>query len=281
MRRIYDLITTLVRINQLRLEKGFRDRIIATWLKVFFLGRYDSKNGTANIAGLNVKFINFRLFSFLFHEIFTNNEYCFVSERNDPYIIDCGSNIGMSVLYFKMLYPDARIVAFEPGEEAYRCLNENVTNNQLKSVTMHQAALSNEEGTIDFYYDPDNVGALAMSVKQERMPKQKRSVKAMLLSKYINEDVDFLKIDIEGAELEVIEELYKAEKLKYVKQMVIEYHHHISKDADMFSKFLRILENAGLGYQIQGYLERPLVRERFQDIFVYAYRKESAGQPNA
>ena len=55
---------------------------------------------------------------------------------------------------------------------------------------MHKAALSNKEGTIDFYYDKDNVGALRMSTNQGRMPKQRRSVEASLLSKYINEEVN-------------------------------------------------------------------------------------------
>jgi FkbM family methyltransferase len=72
---------------------------------------------------------------------------------------------------------------------------------------VHKAALSNKEGIIDFYFDQENLGSLCMSTKQERMPKQRRSVEALLLSKHIDEEVDFLKIDIEGAEPEVVEEL--------------------------------------------------------------------------
>ena len=89
------------------------------------------------------------------------------------------------------------------------------------------------------------------------------------------EDVDFLKIDIEGSELEVIEELSNAKKLRYVKQMVIEYHHHIARESDVFSRMLRLLEDAGFGYQIESFLGRPFAREQFQDIIVYVYRKKS------
>jgi len=276
MQKIYLLVRTLVRINRLEVEKSLKNKIRATWFKVFILKRYDSKNRMANIVGFKVKFFDYRALAYLFNEIFLNNEYYFVAENDSPYIIDCGSNIGMSIFYFKMLYPNSRIVAFEPREETYFCLEENVKNNLLNSVAMHKAALSDKEGPIDFYYDKDDVGSLCMSTKQERMPKQKRSVEASLLSKHIDKEVDFLKIDIEGAELEVIEELSNAKKLSYVRQMVIEYHHHIVRESDVFSRMLRLLEDAGFGYQIESHFGRPPILEQFQDILVYAYRKKSA-----
>ena len=57
--------------------------------------------------------------------------------------------------------------------------------------------------------------------------------------------------------------------------MIIEYHHHISKELDIFSTMLKLLEDAGLGYQIESRITRPHVSEQFQDILVYAYRKKS------
>jgi FkbM family methyltransferase len=221
-----------------------------------------------------MRFLNFGILSYLYNEIFINNEYFFTAENDNPYIIDCGSNIGMSIFYFKKLYPHSRILAFEPGEEAFACLMENIKNNNLlNSVQAHKAALSNKEGTVKFFYNPADLGSLVMSTKQERMSKKSQSVEAMLLSKHISEEVDFLKMDIEGAELEVIEELSNSGKLSYVKQMMIEYHHHIIKESDEFSKLLRILENSGFGYQIESRLGRPVKPEHFQDILVYAYRK--------
>jgi len=275
IKKISLLIWQLVKINRLEIENSLKRKIRATWFKMFCLNRYDSKNQIANIVGFKMKFLNHRILEYLFNEIFIINEYYFVTENDSPYIIDCGSNIGMSILYFKMLYPYSRILAFEPGEETYFCLEENVKNNGLNSVAIHKAALFNKEGTIDFYYDQDNVGSLVMSTKQNRMPNQRRSVEASILSKYIDEEVDFLKIDIEGAELEVIEELINARKLSYVKQMVIEYHHHIVRESDVFSKLLRFLEDAGFGYQIEAGFGRPFKREQFQDIIIYAYRKRS------
>src|SRR5690606_29753371 len=46
-------------------------------------------------------------------EIFVEEVYK-VQLRPNPLIIDCGANIGLSVIYFKRHFPDARVIAFEP-----------------------------------------------------------------------------------------------------------------------------------------------------------------------
>jgi FkbM family methyltransferase len=275
IQKSYHLIKVMASFYKLELDKDLKSRIKSTLLRVFILRRYDSKNKTANIAGFKTRFIDFWEFRFLFKEIFLNNEYYFTAENADPFIIDCGSNIGMSVLYFKMLYPNSRIIAFEPGQETFSCLADNVKNNQLDSVTLHKAVVSNKEGLTDFYVSPDNTNSLIMSTKLGRMLNQKQTVQATILSKYIDQEVDFLKMDIEGAELEVIEELSKTKKLSLIKYMVIEYHHHIEKDSDVLSKMLILLESAGFGYQINSHTPKPHISRQFQDIMIYAYQKKS------
>src|SRR5579871_1502116 len=51
-----------------------------------------------------------------FDEIFVDEIYK-QQLSNQPYIIDCGANIGLSIIYMKQHYPDANIVAFEPDEK--------------------------------------------------------------------------------------------------------------------------------------------------------------------
>ena len=64
----------------------------------------------------NVKFLKYsisivdaRSFIYQFKEIFVDEVYKFNSESKSPVIFDCGSNVGTSVLYFKSIYPDAKI----------------------------------------------------------------------------------------------------------------------------------------------------------------------------
>jgi predicted O-methyltransferase YrrM len=51
--------------------------------------------------------------------------YRFNSLITKPLILDCGANVGVSVLYFKRLYPDAEIIAFEPDEDVFAILKQN------------------------------------------------------------------------------------------------------------------------------------------------------------
>ncbi|MEI8244761.1 MAG: FkbM family methyltransferase [Lentisphaerota bacterium] len=232
-------------------------------------------NKTANIVGLKMKFCNDDILFNLFNEIFIHHENHFVTESKKPYIIDCGSNIGMSVLYFKMLYPDANILAFEPGEDAFACLDANIKSNWMNTVTANKIALAGREGSIDFYCDHDKPGSLIMSTNPARMSKHKRVVKVTRLSNYIDCMVDFLKMDVEGTEMEIMEDLFREGKLNYIRQMAIEYHHHIISDSNELSRMLRLLEDAGFGYQIESNLKRPFSKGQFQDILIYAYQAMS------
>ena len=118
------------------------------------------------------------------------------------------------MLFFKLHYPDAKMIAFEPDDAGFSCLQKNVRDNNLQNVELNRMALSNKDGVEKFYYDRTTPGGLRASTNQARIPKDEREVQATVLSKYINEEVDFLKMDIEGAEEMVIAELSKAKKLE-------------------------------------------------------------------
>lgn len=261
------------KIGNLEMEEDLKRKIRKTYFQTFFLKRCDYQNKVANIAGFKVRFLTFNSLLYLFKEVFLNQEYCFNSNKTNPFIIDCGSNIGMSVLYFKTIYPNSIILAFEPDKATFGCLEENIKANHLNDVLPNQKALSSEDGTVDFYYDQENPGSLIMSTLKERMARHRQTVEAVRLSKYVDREVDFLKIDVEGAEQGILEDLCKEGKLNYINQIAIEYHHHIVGESDTLSQMLRLLENAGYGYQIESHMDRPFTPRKFQDIIIYAYRK--------
>jgi FkbM family methyltransferase len=98
-------------------------------------------------------------------------EYHFPTEKADPFIIDAGSTIGMSILFFKTLFPQARIIGFEPSEASCELLKRNIAANGLTGVEVHQAALDMEDSTIDFFVGPEDPGSLINSKIEERQPK--------------------------------------------------------------------------------------------------------------
>ena len=229
-----------------------------------------------NVLGARMRVLDYRAFVDVFSEIFVRQDYFFESETQAPIILDCGSNIGMSVLFFKRLYPGSRIVAFEPDRQTFEVLQSNVQNNHFADVELHNQAIYPADGFIEFYSDPSHPGSLAMSTARERFPGREvssQTVEAVRLSPFIQGEVDLLKMDIEGAEGAVVAELAEAGKLRWIKQMFIEYHHHLDREQDNLSELFRIFEENGFGYQLHSPFRRPFARHAFQDVQIYGYRK--------
>jgi hypothetical protein len=99
------------------------------------------------------------------------------------------------------------------------------------------------------------------------------TVEAARLSAFINDSVEFLKLDVEGSEFAILTELARSGKLDRVAQIGVEFHHHIRADEDELSALLLLLEQNGFGYQVVGAAREPGKPRQFQDILVRAYRK--------
>lgn len=225
------------------------------------------------IFGFKLSFFSYPAFLMSFDEIFIKKDYYFIAKKPSPMIIDCGANIGLATIFFKKLYPKSRLISFEPDKRAFEMLKKNIEVNKLRDIELHNKAIHDSEGKIRFYFDSKNPASLAMSIDKKRMPKASVKVDATTLSSHIKEEIDFLKMDIEGAEDAVIEELSGKKKLTMIREMVIEYHHHIDNRKDNLSKMLDILEKNGFGYQLGASFESPFMGKKFQDILIYAYRK--------
>lgn len=182
---------------------------------------------TRNINGLKVFFRQAEEFERIYQGIFINQEYTFQTSSKTPFIIDGGSHIGLSVLYFKTVYPQVSILAFEPDPDNFSILNQNVEANHLSDITLVNAALS-DRNTITTLYGPggENPWTWANTIIDntygEYSDPAKAKTKTVRLSPYITKNVDMLKLDIEGAEQNVLQEIEP--KLKFVRNIAMEYH---------------------------------------------------------
>jgi FkbM family methyltransferase len=226
-----------------------------------------------SICGFHLECLDYGTLVFLFEEIFLRRDYEFTATTERPLIFDCGSNIGMALVFFKRLYPGARVVAFEPSKESFDLLARNVEANRLREVELHNIALSRTEGPVEFFVSEAHPASLTNCTSAGQVSGTPRTVSGALLSKFVTEPVDFLKMDIEGAEASVLEELADSGGLPLVREMVVEYHHHIEPREDSLSRTLRLLEDNGFGYQIRSLPWQAFTRETFQDLLIHAYRK--------
>jgi FkbM family methyltransferase len=210
----------------------------------------------------------------LYREIFARQQYYFRANTDSPVILDCGANIGMATLYFKWLYPKARIHAFEPDPNAFAVLEMNIARNRLTDVVAHNCALWDGNGQIEFFVDRAQPGSLLMSTDPSRLKGEAIQVPSRKLSEFIQGPIDFLKLDVEGAENRILSDLVSRKSIHFIRQMVVEYHHRISNRRSCLADFLRQLEDAGFEYQLHASLWPVTSQGVFQDMLIGAYREE-------
>ncbi len=225
----------------------------------------------------SIRFLKYRVFfesiselEMLVTEIFVHEPYYFYSESKNPTIYDCGGNIGLSVLYFKHLYPKAKIKVFEPSPLVVALLKKNVEENSLKDVYVYDVALSDTEGEIDLFVREGMSLATTTSV-EERRGGTKVSVPKKKLSTFIDEPVDVLKIDIQLSEGPLFRDLQKAAASKHVRSILMEYHFAFEAKDNMLSNIIKFFEENRFMYTIRLNAEKP---DGFKTYIITAVREE-------
>ncbi|MEP6683081.1 MAG: FkbM family methyltransferase [Parafilimonas sp.] len=159
----------------------------------------------------------------IFFQVFYEKQYDLYGV-DFPYakrIIDGGANIGCASVYFSMRFPEAKIIAIEPEKNNFELLKKNVAF--YKNIQCLQAgiwdkneklSLTNPEGgAAEFMFD--NNSNLDNTINGITIP--------AIIDSQNWDDVDILKLDIEGAEKEVFTSS-DLSWLKKVKLLIIELH---------------------------------------------------------
>lgn len=149
-----------------------------------------------------------------------NPGYDYLMEKIKPYVsfddIKCvfeiGSRDAIESIYFENTFPNARIYAFEPNPTQHSICVSNVLKAQTTRVSVEQYALSNIQGTVDFYITPGNVGASSM-LRPHFVPwthdqrVQKIEVFSIKLDSFCEKEnikPDIIWMDVQGNELNVL-----------------------------------------------------------------------------
>jgi len=232
-------------INRLQLKR-IRNKVYSLRLKnkSKILSRFQT--GTVCIGDYHITYTDILSLYIEYKDIFCRLIYHFENEKLKPYIIDGGGCIGMSVLYFKSIYPEARVICFEPDPEIFKVLQHNLTTNNLDDVILINAGLAKDEGILSFSSDSVDGGKIVESGQGDI------NIRTVRLSEYLSESVDFLKLNIEGQELPVLQEVEESGKLRNIKEMVIEYHGW-PDEGQKLGELLTILDRNGFRYLIHDF----------------------------
>ena len=227
---------------------------------------------TTEILGKPLELVDSSSFIWMYHEIFEREIYRFRANTENPYIIDCGANIGLSVLYFKRLYPHSHIVAFEPDEAIFAVLARNIKNQDCADVELHCRAVWQAETTMSFAGDAADAGRLSRAGEAGN-----KSVRTVRLRDYLGRPVSLLKIDIEGAETLVLEDC--VDLLGNVDNLFVEYHSLVD-EPQTFHSLLAILAGAGFRVHLhpenispQPFLERNAPTQMDMQLNIFAFRE--------
>jgi len=191
----------------------------------------------------NISYVNGPDFLHSLLEIFVGEIYK-IDIPQDAVIIDCGANIGLSVIYLNNLYPNARIIAYEPDEINFELLTYNINCIKKDKIELNQAAVWISEGYIDF----ENTGGLGSKIVSGEKSEKSKKIKSIRLRDRLTNKIHLLKMDIEGAEYEVIKDI--KDKLHFVDNIFIEYHGKFDNQSE-YLEIINILLQSGFAFYIK------------------------------
>lgn len=203
----------------------------------------------------NVRFLNYTFdvpdipsFIWQFKEIFVDEIYKFETDNKAPVIFDCGANIGMSCLYFKQLYPNAKIKAFEADPDIAEILQKNLLKNHINDVEIINKAVWIDDKGVEFGQEGADGGSINLKTNRIR-------VDSIRLKDFLEKEerIDFLKVDIEGAEYEVLIDC--KDNLSNIQNIFVEYHSR-NNLPQRLSKILNVLEKNNFRYYIENITKR-------------------------
>lgn len=214
-----------------------------SWLKLQQLKlQLSGKSNSINLFGSRIYFTTPLEFLHGVREIFVDEIYK-QSLPAKPLVIDCGANIGLSIIYMKQCYPQARIIGFEPDDTNFKLLEQNIRSFAYPDVSIRKEAVWVEDTELHFA----DTGSMSSRIEESSGSTTKK-VKAIRLKDLLAEPVDFLKIDIEGAEYAVLKDI--REKLPLVKNMFLEYHGNFDQSRELTDIFGWLSEQ-GFSYYIK------------------------------
>lgn len=125
--------------------------------------------------------------------------------REDDIIFDIGGNYGWYAMHLANKFPKSKIFSFEPIPKTYNQFLKNKELNNISNIEVLNFGLSDSRGSFSFYFDPN----LSVNASLSNVSDSKNVIEVICnvdtLDEYVEknkvEKIDFIKCDIEGAEL--------------------------------------------------------------------------------
>ncbi len=238
-RVVRDLLGTAAYIKRITCNPEYR-----TLQKLLFLLESKERYTETSVRVDNIEFKIPDAASFLsmYEELIYKKIYTFSPSHDTPIILDFGANIGLSVLFFSKHYPNAEIHAYEADPSIYDYLTHNVAQFKTPRIHLNNVAVYDEDTSLSFFSEGADGGHVCR--EDETAASVKKEITAVDAKEILRSMpyVDFLKMDIEGAERRVVPRI--KEELEKVQNIFVEYHSETNQQ-QFLPELLAILQEAG------------------------------------
>ena len=179
----------------------------------------------------------------IFHEIYNLRDYYKDREKRiheGDVVVDLGGNIGV---FNRWAYSEgaSKVISFEPDKRYFKLLSLNADPRSI----LFNAAISNQIGEIELYESPHLGGSNVFGINDTEGYKVKTYTLDYLFETKLVDKIDFLKVDIEGAEIHALNGISNDNLLK-VKTIAMEYHHsHFNYDEILRQDLIDRMLNLG------------------------------------
>jgi len=141
---------------------------------------------------------------------------------NDDVIIDVGAHIGLFALFASQFCKNGKIFCYEPIKENYKILIENIEMNQIQNIFPNNLAVTKETSRVKIFLNDDQSGHSMFIQNKNFVEVDSKSLSDIFIDNGIKE-CDFLKLDCEGAEYEIVESI-SSDLFTKINKTAIEYH---------------------------------------------------------
>jgi FkbM family methyltransferase len=181
------------------------------------------------------------------YEIFVTKIYDkFFKVEEGDFVVDIGGNLGL-FSYYSLCKGAKQVYCFEPSPQSYSCINENFN---FINLIVEEAAVGAKDGEVTFNINPESSINSSMFASDENS--QIITCKSVNLNNYIKinniEKINYLKIDCEGAEYEIIKSLDEQYLTNNVNKICLEY--HLNKNVEI-NTILNKLKKCGFNINFE------------------------------
>jgi len=178
-----------------------------------------------------------------------------INIENGDIVVDIGANIGAFSIFAATKFENTKVYSYEPMPNTFKLLEKNIKINNLKNIKPYNIAISGKAGHKTFFIeDNDNCSCTIIDEEINKINPKYQILKCITLKDVFQknniERIDFLKMDCEGSEYDILFNTPK-KYIKKVKKISLEFHHSKSITYNCLD-LKKFLEKNGFNVTIKG-----------------------------